>query len=127
MYLRRLLFFAIVLSASRIWAVDPRLEKDEVRGCFEKAQQFMRSSDYSGAKNEAEILGACRDVDPDCVEEVGNSYHPSENFSRADFLKLIKACRGRGMGKCFRAQRESIASYNRREADQILELLKKCD
>jgi hypothetical protein len=124
---RRLLFLVIILAASRLWAGDPRIEKDEVRGCFENAQHFMSSSDYSGAKNEGEVLGACRDVDPDCVEEVGNSYHPSDSFKRADFLKLIKACRGRGMGKCFRAQRESIASYNRREAGQILELLKKCE
>lgn len=127
MPLRRILFLAIILSASRIWAVDPRLEKDDVRGCLEKAQQFMRSSDYSGAKNESEILGACRDVEPECVEEVGQSYHPSESFDRADFIKMIKACRGRGMGKCLRGQRENVASFNRREAAQILELLKKCE
>jgi hypothetical protein len=127
MFYRRLLFLVIMLAASRLWAEDPRLEKDEVRGCFESAQHFMRSGDYSGAKNESEILGACRDVNSECVEEVGNSYHPADSFNRADFLKLIKACRGRGMGQCFRAQRERVASYDRREAGQILDLLKKCE
>lgn len=127
MIIRRLLFLAVVLSASRLWAVDPRLEKDDVRDCLEKAKHFMRSSDYSGQKNESEILGACRDVEPDCVDEIGQSYHPTDSFDRADFIKLIKACRGRGMGRCFRGQRESVASFNRREASQILDLLKKCE
>jgi hypothetical protein len=61
MFYRRLLFLVILLAASRIWAGDPRLEKDEVRGCFESAQ------------------------------------------------------------------RERVASYDRREAGQILDLLKKCE
>jgi hypothetical protein len=66
----------ILLTASRLWAGDPRFGKDEVRGGFENAQRFMV---------------------------------------------------GHGIGQCFRAQRESIASYNRRAADPILELLKKCE
>lgn len=106
---------------------DPRLEKDDVRACVENTKRFLRSSEYGGEKNEQVVIGACRDADPHCVSEAGESLHPSEMMKLADFVKVIKACRGRGMGQCFSSMKDKVASYDRREVEQVLALLKRCD
>lgn len=105
---------------------DPRLEKDEVVACVDQAKRFMKSSDYSG-ENESSVITACRDVDADCVAEVGESLHPSDGFDSKKFLTLVRACKGRGMGRCLRALKGKTASHNRREYSQLHDLLKKCD
>ncbi|MGZ3721410.1 MAG: hypothetical protein ACXVA9_00685 [Bdellovibrionales bacterium] len=123
----RLLAALCLLISISVHAEDPRLEKDDVHDCVENVKRFLRSSDYSGQKNEQAVIGACRDADPVCVAEAGESLHPSETMTGADFLKIVRACRGRGMGKCFSALKGTTKSADRREVSQILELLKKCE
>lgn len=48
---RRLLFLAILLAASRLWAGDPRFEKDEVRGTQSQECELMTRSIPSKAFN----------------------------------------------------------------------------
>jgi hypothetical protein len=118
-----LVFFGCA-SAS---AEDPRLAKDGVRDCVEVAKRFMKSREYSGRENEQDLIGACRDVEALCVTEAGESLHPVETPEDKSFLELVRACRGRGMGKCLRELKTTVASYDRREIAQIKTLLKKCE
>jgi hypothetical protein len=122
-----LFLFPFLTYSANSYAEDPRLEKDDVRGCVESAKGKLPSSEYYGEANEQTLIGACRDADPLCVEEAAESLRPTEQFKLADFVKVIKACRGRGMGKCLKAMKGNTASFNRREVAQVLALLKKCD
>ncbi len=111
--------------ASGAFASDPRLENENTAACFEQAKRFLSSSDYHG-ENESQVLAACKDVEADCVSELGQSLHPSDGTSAKEFLKLIRACEGNGTGKCLRGLINKTASYNRREYQQLHDLLKKC-
>ena len=106
---------------------DPRLKINRVRECVAAAKGFMKSEDYSGAEKEQDLIGACRDVDADCVQAVGESLHATDANEKRSFLTLVKACRGHGTGKCFIDLKSSVPSYDRREIAQILNLLKKCE
>jgi hypothetical protein len=121
------LIFSILILAIQGHAADPRLERVDLRECEEVAKGFMRSSDYTGKEKQDELLGACRDVDPDCVQASGESFHPIDGSDSKLFIQLVRACRGKDMGKCFRSAAAGVASYDRREATQILSLLKKCE
>src|ERR1700733_9350844 len=94
------IFLLLLMGPGSAFATDPRLEKDEVRECFEQVKRFLPSVEYYGDKA-AEVIGACRDADPLCVGEVGDSLHPSDSLKPGEFLSLVRACRGHGMGKCF--------------------------
>jgi hypothetical protein len=118
-------FLAVVPLAGH--ADDPRLEIPEVNDCFETAKRFLRSAEYSGEKNREALVGACRDVDSLCISEAGESLHPSDPLTTADMVKILRACRGRGMGKCLAALKGSTQSHNRREVVEVLALLKKCE
>ena len=119
----KLLILFFVFSA---WAEDPRLSKGDVRECVETAKGFMKSSEYSGTENEQDLIGACRDVEALCVREAGESLHPTESLESKQFLEIVRACRGKGMGGCLRTQKDRVASFDRRELGQIKDLLKKC-
>lgn len=86
----------------------------------------MKSSEYSGTENEQDLIGACRDVEALCVREAGESLHPTESIETKQFLEIVRACRGKGMGSCLSAQKGRVASFNRRELVQIKGLLEKC-
>ncbi len=120
----KLIFLLFIFNA---YAEDPRLEKDGVRECVEASKKFMKSREYSGRENEQDLIGACRDVEALCVVEAGESLHPTETLEDKQFLELVRACRGKGMGKCLRAQKDGLASFDRREISQIKALLKKCE
>ncbi len=62
----------------------------------------------------------------DDVREAGESLHPTESLEPKQFLEIVRACRGKGMGSCLRAQKDRVASFNRRELVQIKDLLRKC-
>jgi hypothetical protein len=121
------LFLAAFAGGAFVHADDPRLEKSDVNECFEQAKNFLRSSEYYGEKNKDALIAACRDADPRCVAETGDSLHPSDALTNSDMVKIIKACRGRGMGSCFAALKDTTNSNNRREVSQVLAMLKKCE
>src|SRR4051794_590636 len=93
----------LLLVATSIHAADPRLEIDDVRHCVENSKKFMRAFEYTGQENEQDLIAACRKADPDCVTEAGESLHTSVPLEPKAFLKIVRACKGRDMGKCFRA------------------------
>lgn len=107
-------------------AQDPRLEKDDLRECVENAKRILKSSEYFGKENEESLIGACRDVDPECVNVVADYYRPSDSREKEQVLELVRLCRGSGMGKCARGMSAKLASYDRREFSQLQTMLKKC-
>lgn len=121
-----ILIILLLASHSAFSADDPRLEIDEVRDCVEQVKLFLRSDEYSGEKEKA-VIGACRDVEALCVKEVGESLPSTERYEAVKFLPVVRACRGRGTGKCFRALKDRTPSLERREVSQVMALLKKCE
>lgn len=118
---------SLLLKVTISFAEDPRLEIEDVLACTNTAKSYLDSSDYSG-EGEKDLIGACRDAEPVCVQEVLESYRPIDNENRRDHtFKLIRLCRGKGMGKCFTALKQKTASFNRREFSQLEALLKRCD
>jgi hypothetical protein len=123
----KLLFAAVLSLMPYAHADDPRLDIPDVNECVEATKRFLRSTEYSGEKNSQALIGACRDVESLCITEAGDSLHPAEPLTNADMVKLLRACRGRGMGKCFAALKGNTQSHDRREVSQVLALLKKCE
>lgn len=123
------MLITILMLSLNSWAYtpDPRLQIPSVAECTQKARAIMPSEMNVGPLNEQSLVTACRDSDPDCVAQIGESLHPKEKPSRDDYLKLIKACHGREMGKCFRFAKDSVPSFNRQEVSQLLALLQKCE
>lgn len=117
----------LLIAGVHARASDPRLEKSDVNECVEQAKNFLSSGEYYGVKNEDALIGACRDADPRCVAKVGESLHPSDGLTNSDMVKVIKACRGRDMGKCFESLKDKTNSHDRREVSQVLAMLKKCE
>jgi hypothetical protein len=119
----------ILVLSMNAWAytADPRLQIASVAECTEKAKAFMPSEMNAGQASEQSLISACRDSDPDCVAQIGDSLHPKDKPKREDYLKLIKACHGKDTGRCFRFAKDGVASFNRQEVSQLIALLQKCE
>lgn len=123
-----MIWAALSVFASNVGAAeDPRMEIPDVRRCIDLTKGFLSSSEYSTAAQEEAIIGACRDADPKCVEAAGDSLESLVRSKAQNFLPVVRACRGRGMGACLAAMLDRVSSFDRREPPQILALIKKCE
>lgn len=122
-----LTFFVFVTHLAAAQGADPRLQKNDVAACVEAAKSYLRSNEYGSVEQEQELIGACRDVEPDCIRAVGDNLRSNQRHEAQMLLPLIRACRGKDMGKCYRAAIAKLSSYDYSQADQALSILKKCE
>lgn len=106
---------------------DARMAIPSVRVCVDLTQGYLSSTEYDSRDQQEAIIGACRDADLACVRQAGDAMESYARSKAAAFLPVVRACRGRGMGSCLAALLDGVPSFDRREPDQILALLKKCE
>lgn len=131
MSLRMILVVLIGLVAYAAFAgaeePDPRLAIDDVQLCVTATKDLLSSTEYNTRDKEDQIIGACRDADPDCVRAVGEGLQSSERSKMDQMLPLVRACHGRNIGKCYRAITANRATLEYQAGAQALALLKKCE